>query len=139
MNHFQTHGWGRIPGAFSADAAAMRDVVWRALAPVGIQRDDSTTWRQERPHHLQHLKSDPAFRAVGSERTLTAIDEAVGGQTWRRPTDWGAFFIVFPARRPWDVPTDGWHLDADYTSPLAPPQGSEGPRDVRRWRHGRAA
>ncbi len=39
MDHFQTHGWVRIEGAFSAqEAAAMRDVVWRALAAVEPQR-----------------------------------------------------------------------------------------------------
>lgn len=75
MNHFQTHGWVRIEGAFGAQkAAAMRDVVWRALATVAFQRDDPTTWRKERPDHLQHLKSDPVFRAVGSHLTLAAID-----------------------------------------------------------------
>ena len=124
MDQFQTCGWVRIPGAFSADeAAAMRDVVWLALASKGILRDDPTTWCTERPDHLQHLKSDPVFRAVGSERTLAAIDEVLGGQPWRRPSDWGAFFLVFPARRPWDVPADGWHVDADYAGPLAPPKG----------------
>ncbi len=124
MNHFQTHGWVRIPGAFSPqEAAAMRDVVWRALAAVSIQRDDPTTWRTERPDHLQHLKSDPVFRAVGSNLTLAAIDEALGGQPWRRPSDWGAFFLVFPTGRPWNVPADGWHVDAGYTGPLSPPKG----------------
>ena len=124
MNHFQTHGWVRIPGAFSPqEAAAMRDVVWRALAAVSIQRDDPTTWRTERPDHLQHLKSDPVFRAVGSTLTLAAIDEALGGQPWRRPSDWGAFFLVFPTGRPWNVPADGWHVDAGYTGPLSPPKG----------------
>ena len=126
INHFQTHGWVRIAGAFSADAAAaMRDVVWRALAERGIHRDDPATWTEERPQHLQHLKSDPAFRAVASDRTLAAIDEVLGGQPWRRPKDWGAFFLVFPAldRRPWDVPDNNWHLDADYTGPLWPPKG----------------
>lgn len=124
MDHFRTHGWLRIPGAFSAhEAAAMRDVVWRALAAVGILRDDPTTWVEERPHHLQHLKSDPVFRAVASERTLAAIDEVLCGQPWKRPSDWGAFFIVLPAGRPWDVAADGWHLDADYAGPLEPPRG----------------
>jgi hypothetical protein len=124
MNHFETHGWVRIPRAFSAeDAAAMREVVWRALAAVGILATDPTTWRKERPDHLQHLKADPVFRAVGSERTLAAIDAVLGGQSFRRPADWGAFFILFPAHRPWEVPADGWHLDADYAGPLAPPRG----------------
>lgn len=102
----------------------MREVVWRALAAVGILRDDPATWIKERPDHLQHLKSDPVFRAVGSERTLTAIDEALEGQPWRQPTDWGAFFVVFPTpRRAWNVPGDGWHVDADYAGPLTPPRG----------------
>jgi hypothetical protein len=124
MDHFQTHGWVRITGAFSAqEAAAMRDVVWRALAAVGIERDSPATWRQERPHHLQHLKSDTVFRAVGSGVTLAAIDEVLGAQPWRRPSDWGAFFLVFPTERPWNVPADGWHVDADYAGPLSPPKG----------------
>jgi ectoine hydroxylase-related dioxygenase (phytanoyl-CoA dioxygenase family) len=123
-DHFTTHGWVRIPGAFSGDkAAAMRDVIWGALSSGGIVRDDTTTWRIERPAHLQHLKSNPVFHAVGSERTVTAIDDVLAGQKWRRPADWGAFFLVFPARRPWDVPDDGWHIDADYTGPLTPPRG----------------
>ena len=124
MDHFHTHGWVRIEGAFSSQAAAaMRDVVWRALAAVGIQRDEPTTWRKERPDHLQHLKSDPVFRAVGSDLTLAAIDEVLAGQAWRRPPDWGAFFLLFPTGRPWNIPADGWHVDADYTSPLSPPRG----------------
>lgn len=101
----------------------MRDAAWQALAAIGIRQDDPTTWRIERPAHLQHLKSNPVFRAVGSRLTLGAIDEVLGGQAWRPPADWGAFFLVFPARRPWEVPTAGWHLDADYTGPLAPPRG----------------
>ena len=51
MDHFQTHGWVRMEGAFSAqEAAAMRDVVWRALAAVGIQRDGEAAARIERFH-----------------------------------------------------------------------------------------
>jgi len=69
------------------------------------------------------LKAGPVFRAVGSERTLAAVDEVLVGQAWRRPSDWGAFFIVFPSRRPWGVPVDGWHIDADYAGPLTPPRG----------------
>ena len=108
MEHFETHGWARIGGAFSRDeAAAMRDVVWRALAAAGIHQNEPSTWQKERPDHLQHLKSDPVFRAVGSDRTLAAIDEVLHGQPWRRPSDWGAFFLVFPSGRPWNVPTTG--------------------------------
>jgi hypothetical protein len=123
-DQFQTDGWVRVAGAFGArEAAAMREVVWRALATIGILRDDPTTWTVERPQHLQHLKADPVFSAVGSVRTVEAIGDVLGGQRWRLPKDWGAFFLVFPAPRPWGIPTDGWHLDADYSGPLVPPSG----------------
>jgi hypothetical protein len=123
--HFEIHGWVRVPGAFSPEAAAaMRDVVWSALRAKGIERDDPTTWTQERPDHLQHLKSDPAFRAVGSDTTIAAIDDLLGGQPWTTPKDWGAFFLVFPTpHRTWSPATSGWHLDAAYTGPLHPPKG----------------
>lgn len=118
------HGWMRVPSAFSSDeAAAMREVVWRALAKAGILRDDPTTWTSERPTHLQHLKLDPAFRAVGSTRTIAAIDAVLEGQSWTVPKNWGAFFLLFPSRKEWGVPSDGWHLEGDYTGRLAPPCG----------------
>jgi len=124
VEHFDTHGWVRVEGAFSAeDAAAMRRVVWRALEERGIRENDPSTWQTERPQHLQHLKADQAFQAVGSRRTLAAIDEVLRHRAWRRPSDWGAFFLVFPAARTWDVPGDTWHLDADYAGPLVPPKG----------------
>jgi hypothetical protein len=123
--HFETHGWVRIPEAFTADEArAMRDVTWRALEAVGIRRDDPTTWNKERPDHLQQLKTDPVFQAVGSERTIDAIDEALRGQPWKKPKDWGAFFLVFPTpHKQWSLATTGWHLDAPYDGPLDPPKG----------------
>jgi len=31
------------------EAAAMRDVVWRALESAGIRKHDPTTWSKERP------------------------------------------------------------------------------------------
>jgi hypothetical protein len=46
LDHFQTHGWVRVPSACSSDAAAaMREVLWRALAEVGIDRSDPSTLR----------------------------------------------------------------------------------------------
>jgi hypothetical protein len=122
---FAEHGWVRVHGAFTAeDASAMRTVTWRTLEQIGIRRGDPSTWNRERPDHLQHLKSDPAFRAVGSERTRAAIDEVLDGREWAEPKDWGAFFLVFPTPgRPWGVPTGGWHLDAAYDGPLSPPDG----------------
>jgi ectoine hydroxylase-related dioxygenase (phytanoyl-CoA dioxygenase family) len=124
FQHFREHGWMRVRAAFSADEAeAMRTVVWRALADVGIRQDDPATWARERPEHLQHLKADPVFQAVGSSRLLKAIDAAFEGQAYARPKHWGAFFLAFPSRDAWNVPAGGWHIDANYVSSLSPPDG----------------
>lgn len=124
LEQFRTHGWARVPAAFSAqDAAAMCDVIWAALAEMGIHRDDPSTWTTPRPIKLQHLKASPVFHAIGSDRTIQAIDEVLEDQPWRKPHDWGAFFLQFPIGREWDIPSTGWHIDGDYAGRLSPPCG----------------
>jgi hypothetical protein len=124
LEHFRAHGWIRIPAAFSPqDAAAICDVIWTALAKAGILRHDPSTWTTARPVHLQYLRTDPAFRTIGTERTIQAIDEVLEGQPWRKPRDWGAFFLQFPVGREWDIPSTGWHIDGDYAGQLSPPCG----------------
>ncbi|HTB64610.1 MAG TPA: hypothetical protein VK727_00175 [Steroidobacteraceae bacterium] len=124
VEHFRTFGWMRVQGAFSTDAAsAMCTVIWGALGQVGILRNDPSTWTKTRPEHLQHLKSDPTFRAIGSERTFGAIKQLLDGQPLPMPKDWGAFFLHFPTGGEWNVPSAGWHMDGDYTGQLSPPCG----------------
>jgi hypothetical protein len=101
----------------------MCDVVWNALEAGGMRRDEPSTWTTARPVHLQHLKTDPAFVAVGSARTVQAIADVLEGQPWQRPRDWGALFVQFPIGRIWDVPSTGWHVDGNYTGQLLPPCG----------------
>lgn len=122
--HFEARGWVRVPRAFTPDAAAaMRDVVWRALEKRGMVRDDPSTWTDEAPAHLQGLKGAPQFGAIGTPRTLGAITEVLATGTWPRPRDWGAFFLLFPTPRPWNVPHKAWHIDAPYGDPLSPSVG----------------
>lgn len=124
VEHYRDHGWMRVPRAFDANAAgAMRDAVWDALADVGIYRDRPSTWTIERPAHLQHLRTDPVFRAVGSKVLLAAIDAILESQRYETPRDWGALFIAFPSNAKWGVPSSGWHIDANYASALWPTRG----------------
>ena len=114
----------RVPAAFNAaEAAAMRDAVWRALESVGIHRDRPSSWTTERPVHLQHLKTDPVFQAVRSTRLRAAIDAVLEGQPYDEPRSAGAFFLAFPSAGNWGVPASGWHVDANYLSALTPPAG----------------
>jgi hypothetical protein len=101
----------------------MRAVIWKGLAPAGILRDEPATWTKTRPENLQHLKSDPVFRAIGTDRTLGAIQQVLAGRALPLPKNWGAFFLHFPTGGEWDVPSDGWHMDGAYTGALTPPCG----------------
>jgi len=122
--HFDERGYLRVRGAFTTgEAEAMRDVVWRALESQGFRRDDPSTWLNESPSNLQSLKGEDVFKAIGSERTLAAIDDVVGAGRWMPPSDWGAYFLLFPTRRVWNVPWKAWHLDHDYGAPLSPVDG----------------
>jgi len=117
-------GWARVPGAFSAnDASAMRDVVWKAMKTIhGIDRDDRSTWRVEAPPHLDSLKGDPVWRAVGSPALRAAIGEVLGTDSWQANKGWGAQFHLFPPvpPRPFDVAVGSWHCDSAYDLPVAP-------------------
>src|SRR5580698_10538376 len=124
LEHFRASGWVRVREAFSAaEAAAMCTAIWGALGKTGILRNDPSAWTKTRPEHLQQLKGDPAFRAVGTARTLGAIQEVLEGQELPLPKNWGAFFLHFPTGGVWDVPSTGWHMDGDYTGALTPPCG----------------
>lgn len=124
VQHFWARGWVRIERAFSSTSAAlMRDAVWRALADDGIERDRPDTWKVERPTHLQRLKHDPVFDAVGSARLTEMCNAIFAGIRYEIPKDWGAFFLAFPTNEEWRIPCAGWHIDAHYGSPLRPTNG----------------
>ena len=53
----------------------------------------------------------PAFKAIGTDRTLDAIDDVLGAGNWNQPRDWGAYFILFPTGGPWSIAPGGWHVD----------------------------
>ena len=124
LEHFRIHGWMRVQQAFSADAAAaMRDVVWAGLAGAGIRRGAPATWTVERPTGLQSLKTDPVFDAVASQRLLATVGDILETRSFEKPKNWGALFIAFPSEGDWEVPSGGWHTDANYRSQLWPPKG----------------
>lgn len=101
----------------------MRAAVWNALATAGIRERDASTWTKERPAHLQHTRSEQVFRAVGSRRVLDALDVLLDRRVYEPPRNWGSPFLAFPSAQPWNVPSSGWHADANYLSALSPPDG----------------
>lgn len=123
LDHFDALGWVRISGGVSAaDATAMRSAVWETLAQDGIEAGRPATWTVERPSNLQRLRRHVAFRWRPTEALQHAIASIVGTK-FEEPADWGSAFIAFPTQKPWEVPHKGWHIDANYRSPLFPARG----------------
>jgi hypothetical protein len=113
----------RVSGGVSAaDAEAMQDALWMALAEVGIDHSEPSTWTVERPAHLQRLRDHPAFRWRPAA-ALEQVIESIVGTGFEPPRDWGSAFVAFPSATRWGVPDKGWHIDANYRSPLLPPGG----------------
>lgn len=123
FEHFDEHGWMCIPGGLSAaDAQTMQDALWAALAEAGIDRSRPETWTVERPTNLQRLRTDQAFRWRPTAALRQAIEVIVNAD-FEEPADWGSAFIAFPSQSRWGVPHKGWHIDANYRSPLFPARG----------------
>jgi len=126
LEQFNDVGFVRIEGAFSGDeAAAMREVIWRALDDIhGIREDDPTTWMIERVTKLQPIKSDPVFALIGGARTRAAIDALL--VEWDVPRQWGGFLVSFPRHgATWTVPSGEWHPDYHFYYPSTPLFGLE--------------
>ncbi|KAK3943051.1 ribonucleoside-diphosphate reductase large subunit [Diplogelasinospora grovesii] len=115
--HFLTHGWVKIPNAFTKEQAeSITGNVWTRL---GFDPNDKSTWtrlRTNMPHHNEFDASQFAPRA------RAAICELCGGEDKITPSSkyWKDSFIVNlgsaegegkPAR-PQDL--DGWHVDGDF-------------------------
>lgn len=121
---FARQGWIKLPHAFPREAAAaMADATWNLLRARGIHRDDPATWNVERPSGLQPLRHHPAFAAVGSAQVISAVSALLGTADWPRPANWGSAFLAFPTAGSWALPASGWHIDANYCSPVFPVRG----------------
>lgn len=115
--HFLTHGWLKIPGAFTPEQAeTITANVWTRL---GMSPTDKSTWNQVRinmPHHSEFDASEFAPRA------WQAICELCGGEERINPATkmWKDSLIVNlgSAERegkpvhPRDL--EGWHVDGDF-------------------------
>ncbi|MBW2282682.1 MAG: phytanoyl-CoA dioxygenase family protein [Deltaproteobacteria bacterium] len=114
---FDEQGFVRIPKAFAGpEAAAMEDRVWEILEErSGARRHDPSTWRGDRPSHLQSFRTNAVFRAIYGEATLGAIDDLLGAGAWPQPKHSGQFLISFPQPgREWTVPSSPWHTDFSF-------------------------
>jgi hypothetical protein len=115
--HFEQHGWLRIPGCFSREAAAKITAnVWTRL---GMSPTDKETWHTERinmPKHNHFPVSEFAPKA------WDGICQLVGGADRITPSshDWGDGWIVNlgtksgAGKKVTGNELKGWHVDGDF-------------------------
>ncbi|KZV63064.1 hypothetical protein PENSPDRAFT_758239 [Peniophora sp. CONT] len=117
VDHFVQHGWLKVSGCFTTDAAAfLTATVWTRL---GMDPNDISTWRTERtnmPPHRHFPVQDFAPRA------WSAICDLLGGTERIDPDKqtWADNLIVnlgTPEGAGREIPgneLEGWHVDGDF-------------------------
>ncbi|KAL2155995.1 hypothetical protein VTH82DRAFT_739 [Thermothelomyces myriococcoides] len=115
--HFLTHGWVKIPKAFTRKQA--EEVTANVWTRLGMDPNDQSTWTRLRTNMPSHRKFDPA---VFAPRAWAAICELCGGEDRIDPAsrEWRDSLIVNlgDAKHggkpipPQDLPD--WHVDGDF-------------------------
>jgi Phytanoyl-CoA dioxygenase (PhyH) len=111
---FDRSGIIRLPGAIAPSAVQeMCDCVWDAVERRGeVRRDDPRTWKAQRTTGLHDLPESLNFQRIASPFVCDALDGLFGTRTWERPERRFSMLVAFPeSDKPWDVPSQGWHLD----------------------------
>jgi len=92
----------------------MRQRVWEHLLDAhAIHPGRPESWTVRLPAHFQKLTATGAFDAMAAGQLPAAVDDLLGPGQWKRPAHWGRPLVTFPdPGTTWDIPTDGWHLDA---------------------------
>lgn len=119
---FRETGVIRLPGAFSAQAAArMRQTVGRHLAGQGIDLDDRATWPVGRGGWSSAaIRRRPVFSPLFDNPSVQAALDAVLGPGVGALKPGAQLLVSFPEPGPWRLPT-GWHMDCGFEQPTWPP------------------
>jgi hypothetical protein len=121
LDEFHRCGILRVPGAVpSRDAEKMCDSVWEMLARrYHIRRDDPETWKAQRIMGTKDRPKSMTLEQVISPTVRTMFDELLGPAAWAPAEHWGSLLVSFPdSHERWDLPHQGWHLDAPVVRSL---------------------
>jgi len=117
VEHFMTHGFVRIPEAFTKEKAAeWTSTLWTRL---GYDPNDKSTWLSARVNMPSH-RSEPV--RPFSPKAWAAMSDLLGGVDRVDPGSamWGDGFIVNLGKPEWEgkrMPPkelDNWHVDGDF-------------------------
>jgi hypothetical protein len=122
---FHRSGILRVPGAIAARAAAsMCDSIWDMLSRnYKIRRDDSETWKAQRIMGTKERPKAITVAQVVNPALRATLDQLLAPEKWDCDQHWGSLLVSFPGAFPeasagWNVPSQGWHLDAPVVRAL---------------------
>lgn len=126
QDEFRRFGILCVPGAVSSRVAtAMCDSVCEMLARrYHIRRDDPESWKAQKIAGTKDRPGSITFERVANSVLRSIFDELLGQEAWERAEHWGSLLVSFPGAYPeardgrWDVPHQGWHLDAPVVRSL---------------------
>lgn len=118
---FKQIGWVRLRNAF--DPSGMAEAMWQVLAEHGLRPHDPTTWTRLGAQAISQkwltkFGKSGAFAGVGSDAVAVALDSLLGDGWTEEAGGWGRPLITFPTAGRWEVPVEGWHLDAPPVEPF---------------------
>jgi hypothetical protein len=125
---FDRSGIARLPGAVAQEVVhEMSANVWDTVERRSeVRRNDSSTWKAQRMIGFKDLPESLNFHRIATPAVCEALDSLFGTRKWERPERRFSMLVALPeSDKPWDVPSQGWHLD----TPLV--RGLEGNYAVR--------
>jgi Phytanoyl-CoA dioxygenase (PhyH) len=125
---FDRSGIARLPGAVAQEVVQeMCASVWDTVERrAEVRRNDSSTWKAQRMTGFNDLPESLNFHRIATPAVCEALDSLFGTRKWERPERRFSMLVALPeSDKPWDVPSQGWHLD----TPLV--RGLEGNYAVR--------
>lgn len=113
-DEFDRSGIVRLPGAIAPEHVkemcdCVRDAVERRAE---VRRDDQRTWKAQRMTGLNDLPESVNFQRIATPFVCIALDGLFGTRNWERPERRFSMLVALPeSNKPWDVPSQSWHLD----------------------------
>ncbi len=113
----------------------MADRLWAALASKhGVLQNRPETWTKLGYAQFGDLARSGAFAGMMSVGLAGLLDDFFGDESWRnhRSEPPAPLMVTFPlGRRPWNVPSQSWHLDLGRAEDALRQAGTPWPAYVR--------
>ncbi|ANE45929.1 hypothetical protein SY83_06080 [Paenibacillus swuensis] len=125
VEQFKERGWVKLAEGFPREVAlACQDLVWERMKPMGMLKDDSSTWTKPMVQ-INEAYSHDDFQLCNTKRLADAIEDLIGAGRWAERSvcgetelvatyGWWPVNFALGSDKAWDVPKGGWHWDGQH-------------------------